>query len=273
MILKVGNKQITEAQFERYIADLEAQQGPADLSRKKLGSNYASMLMLSQQALALNLESSPDVIRQLAIDRTQILSNAEFARLKAEAKPTPEQVSEYYNAHLNDYDVVEVRRVFIWKKSAENPKGLDPQEAEALAKAIREAYAQETDPKKALKDPDSAVLDGAPLKFQRGEMPEAMEKPVFAMTKSGEWIVLADRSDALVLVQLVSRSRRSLSDVTEQIETKLQNQKLRDELDALRKKTGIWMDEEYFASHAPIPVPSTEPEASGQGKSNERGER
>jgi hypothetical protein len=275
VILKVGDRQITKAQFEQYIADLEAQQGPADLSRKQLGNNYASILMLSQQALDNHLEDSPTVIRQLAVDRTQILSNAEFAKLKEQATPTAAQMSEYYNAHLQDYDVVELRRVFIWKQSAVNPKGISPADVQPLAQAIRQAYASGNDPKKLIKDPDTVVLDAAPLKFQRGgEMPPDMEKVAFAMSKPGEWAELANREDALILIQLVSRSRRSLKDVSEQIEKKLENEKLREQLDAMKKQTGIWMDEGYFASRAPIPVPSTEPEASGQSKSeNERGER
>ncbi|MGA2905736.1 MAG: hypothetical protein ABSD98_18075 [Candidatus Korobacteraceae bacterium] len=260
--------QITQAQFEQYIADLESQQGPADLSRKKLGDNYASLLTLSRQAMANHLDSSPEVIRQLAIDRTQILSNAEYAKLMAEAKPTPQQISEYYNAHLDDYDVVQLRRVFIWKKGPGNQKGVNPEEAKPLAEAIRHAYATGGDPKKLVKDPESVVIDVQPLTFQRGEMPAAMEKVAFAMHKEGEWAELADDPGTLVMLQLVSRSRRSLSDMTPQIEKKVQNQKLRDELEALKKTTGIWMDEEYFASHAPIPIPSTEPEASGQSKSN-----
>jgi hypothetical protein len=274
VILKVGDRQITKEQFERYIADLEGQQGPADLSREKLGDNYASLLMLSQQALDNHLDTSPTVIRLLAIDRTQILSNAEYDKLKMEAKPTPEQISKYYNAHLDDYDVVLLRRVFIWKKSAGNPKGLDPADAQALATAIKAAYAAGTDPHKVVKNPETVVIDAAPLKFQRGEMPQEMEKVAFSMTKPSEWAVLANRNDALVLLQMVSRSRRSLSDVSPLIEKKLQNQKLRDDLDALKKNTGIWLDEAYFSSHDPISNPDAPSEASGPGKSgSERGER
>lgn len=268
MILKVGDLQITQEQFETYIGALEAQQGPADLSRKKLGESYASLLTLSQQAVANHLDSSPAVIRQLAIDRTQILSNAEYAKLKTEAKPAPKQISEYYNAHLDDYDVVQLRRVFIFKKGPGHEKGVNPEEAKPLAAAIRQAYASGSDPKKLVKDPETVILDAQPLTFQRGEMPAAMEKVAFAMRKEGEWTELADASDTLVLMQLVSRSRRSLSETTPQIEKKLQSQNLREELESLKKNTGIWMDEEYFASHAPIPIPSTEPEASGQSKSN-----
>ena len=274
VILKVGDVQITEAQFERYIADLEEQQGPADLSRKALGDNYASMLMLSQQATANHLEASPAVIRLLAIARTQILSNAEFAKLKSEAKPSPEQISEYYNAHLDDYDVVTLRRVFIWKKGPGRDVGVDPGEAEALAAAIRQAYANGSDPKTLVKNPEAVKFDSEPLTFQRGEMPEAMEKVAFGMHKEGEWAELANVSDTLVLLQLVSRSRRTLSAVSPQIEKNLQAQSLNQELSDLKKKSGIWMDQQYFASRAPIPSPKDGPEGSGQAKSQmERGER
>jgi hypothetical protein len=276
VILKVGDKQITQAQFEQYIADLEAQQGPASIGRKKLGDNYASLLMLSKQAVADNLESSPEVVRQLAIDRNQILSNAEFAKLKAEAKPTPQQISDYYNAHLDDYAVVTLRRVFIWKKGPGRDKGVDPAEVKSLADSIRQAYSNGKDPRKLnlVKDPETVNFDDKPLTFQRGEMPVEMEKAAFAMQKPGEWTELAEDNGTLVLLQLVGRSRRSLADMTPTIEKKLQNEELREKLESLKKKTGIWMDEQYFASHAPIPHSKTEPEASGQSKlENERGQR
>jgi hypothetical protein len=274
VVLKVGDRQITQAQFERYIKDLEEQQGPAALSREKLGNNYAELLMLSHLAVENHLDSSPTVVRQLAIDRNQILSNAEFAKLKEKANPAPQQISAYYNAHLDDYDLVTLRRIFIYKKSSDRPKGVDPAEAKPLAEKIVHAYATGDDPSKLVKDPEVVVLDPAPLTCPREEMPEYMDKVAFSMQKPGEWKELGNNPDVLVLLQLVSRSRVSLSQATPQIEKKLATQNLRDELQSLKKKSGIWLDEAYFASDKPAPVPSTGPEAVGQGKStNDRGEQ
>ncbi len=266
VVLKVGDVQVTQAQFEAVIGALEAQQGPADLSRRALGDNYASLLMLSQQAVAHHLDSSPAVLQQLAIDRTQILSNAEFTRLKAEAKPTPEQISAYYNAHLEDYDTLQLRRVFIWKTGpgSTHDRGVSPEEAKTLGDAIRQAYAAGNDPHKLIRDPETVVLDNEPLTFQRGELPEKMQQVAFAIQQPGEWSVMDDTPDALVLIQLVSRGRRDINDVSPQIEKKLQGEALREELEGLKKKSGIWMDEAYFASKAPIPVANTEPEVAGQ---------
>ena len=56
VILKVGDVQVTEAEFESRISDIEPQGGDPDKDsvtekdRRKLGDDYASVLMLSQQA-------------------------------------------------------------------------------------------------------------------------------------------------------------------------------------------------------------------------------
>src|ERR1035437_3294308 len=258
VILKVGNVQVTQADFESVVSTLEAQQGSTDLNRQAFGENYASLLMLSQQAVAHHLDSSSEVLRQLAIDRTQILSNAEFASLKGQAKPTAEEIGAYYSAHLDDYDVVLVRRIFIWKKGAGSAggRGMSSADAHALADAIRQAYASGSDPKKLIHDPNDVVLDAEPLSFQRGELPEKMAKPAFTI-KEAEWVVLDDTPDALVLLQLVKRSRRDLKEVSPLIEKKLQGQKLQTELNDLKMKSSIWMDQEYFATAAPKPVAGT----------------
>jgi hypothetical protein len=269
VILKVGDLQVTQAAFETMIKTLEETQGtPADLSRKALGDNYASLLALSQAALANHLESTPDVIEQLAIDRTQILSNAEFGRLKAEAKPSAQEISAYYNAHLEDFDTVQVKRLFIWVRPDETKegKGMTLADAKALADAVQMASAKGEDPKKLIPQSDNVLYDGQALSFQRGEMPVAMDKAAFALTKPGEWTQLDKNVDGLVLLQLVSRGRRDLKEVSKLIDKKLESDKLKAELDDLKKKSGVWMDETYFASKTPLPAASTDPDSPGPSK-------
>jgi hypothetical protein len=233
--------------------------------------------MLAAQAKANHLDQSPAVQRQLAIDRMQILSNAEFNRLKEEAKPTAQQIKAYYDAHLEDFDVVKIRRVFIMSSATPGPGHMTRQQAKALADAVRQAYASGKDPlpmiEAAPHDKTDIVADQDPLTFARGELPPQMEKVAFSL-KEGQWTQLGQNADEYVFLQLVKLGRKDLTDVSSQIERKLQAEQLREELDAMKKKTGIWMDEEYFASKAPVPPSSTQPEASGQGKSGtERGEK
>lgn len=278
MVLKVGDLQVTQAGFEQYIGDLEAQQGPADLSRKKLGDNYASLLMLSQVAKQSGLESTSEVQRQIAIATMQILSNAEFAKLKTEARPTDKEISDYYNAHLDDYDMVKVRRIFIWAGDpTSKTHTMTPEQARALAAAVRQAIKTHGDVDKVLHDtphpPQDVAADAQPLTFERGELPGKMNEEVFAL-KEGQWTEFNNGPDAFAFFEVVKRSREELSEASPRISKQLQNEKLRQELSALKTKTGIWMDEGYFASKAPIPSTNAEPASPGQASSStERGEK
>lgn len=250
------------------------QQEDVELSRRSLGDNYASLLALSQKALAQRLDSTPEVIRQLELDRTQILSNAEYAHLERQSKPTSEEVSQYYSAHAPEFDQVQIRRLFIWKKhdGSSPQKGLDDSAATALASKIRQTFATGGDARKLVGDNQNVVLDYDPLSFGRGELPEYMEKPAFS-NKEGEWTVLEDKPDALILLQVVKHDRRSLKDASPQIEKKLQAQKLRAALDDVKKDANIWMDPQYFAAEAasangeerPASIP---PQRQPQGKGN-----
>jgi parvulin-like peptidyl-prolyl isomerase len=268
VVLKVGNAEVTQADFESRISDIEPQgdadkQGAKDKGkdRRKLGDDYASVLMLSQQAVVNHLDSSPEVSRQLAIARMQVLSDAEFASLMRQADPTTEEISKYYAAHLPDYDQVHIRRLFIWKRrdNAKDAPVLSSQAARASADRIRQAYAAGTSEQKLAADllkSGDGMLDPEPLTFPRGELSPQMEKVAFAL-KEGEWSEVQDTPASLLLIQLVKRGGQPLGEVSSAIQEELQGQKMEALLDDLKKKAGIWMDEQYFGT-AVAPVPGAQ---------------
>jgi hypothetical protein len=259
VVLKVGDAQVTQADFESRIRDLEPQ-GDAeregakeqDKDRRRLGDDYASVLMLSQQAVADHLDSSPEVIRQLLIARLQVLSDAEFANLMSQAKPTTEEIDKYYSAHLSDYDRVDIRRLFIWKQrdNAKDAPVLSSQAARAAADRIRQAYSAGTSEQKLaddLRKSGEGMFDPQPLTFPRGELSGQMEKVAFAL-KAGEWSEVQDTAASLLLIQLVKRDRQPLKEVSSTIENELQGKNMEARLVELKKKAGIWMDEQYFGT-------------------------
>jgi hypothetical protein len=290
VVLKVGDAQVTEEEFESRVKDIEPQgdseeNAPVVKDRRKLGDDYASVLMLYQQALASHLDSSPEVIRELAVARMQVLSDAEFASLMRQAKPTFEEVSQYYAAHLSDYDEVQLRRLFIWKQreNSKNAPVLTSQAVRTRADQVRQAYSAGTSAQKLaddLRKSGDGMLDPNPLSFPRGELSPAMEKAVFSL-KEGEWGEVEDTPARLLVIQLVKRDRQQLGQVSSHIETELQAQKLQAMLDDLKKKAGIWMDEQYFGTAvAPVPGaqrrnsnPPSELQKSAKGESNNEDER
>ena len=290
MVLKVGDVQVTEAEFESRIAAIEPQadpdkEGATEKDRRKLGDDYASVLMLSQQAVANHLDSSPEVSQQLAIARMQVLSDAEFASLMRQATPSSEEISQYYSAHLADYDEVQIRRLFIWKQrdNSKTAPVLSSQAARANADQIRKEYASGTDVKKLSEDvrrSGEGMLDPEPLTFPRGELPAQLEKVAFTL-KEGEWSEVEDTPARLLLIQLVKRDRQQLGRVSERIEKNLQGEKMQALLDDLKKKAGIWMDQQYFGTGvAPVPgaqqrvsVPPSELQESAKKGENDEDER
>jgi len=268
VVLKVGDVQVTKEEFESRIREIEpghGDEGAPDKDRQRLGDDYASVLMLSQQALAKHLDSSPEVARQLAIARMQVLSDAEFATLMQQAQPTFAEVTQYYNAHASDYEEVQIRRLFIWKQP-EDSKGvqaLTSQAARAKAEQIRKAYASGTDVKKLSGDltkSQEGMLDPNPLTFSRGELSAQMLK-VASSLKDGEWSEVEDTPARLLLIQLVKRDHQQLGQVSSHIEKQLQDKKMEALLNDLKKDAGIWMDEKYFGT-AVAPVPDAQRRAS-----------
>jgi hypothetical protein len=277
VIMKVGGVQITRAQYESTIGEIEPKVDPdkaeaAEKDRRKFGDDYASVLMLSQQATANHLDSSPDVRQKLEVARLQILSDAQFAILMSQSKASPEEISRYYDAHLSDYDRVRLRRLFIWKVGggSKNTRGLPAEDAKARSAAILQASASGGDPVKlaqVFKDSDLGIFDAQPLTFERGQLPATLDKVAFTI-KPGQWAEAEDTPDHLILIYLVARDRQPLPEVASLIEKLVQGEKMQVKLDELKKKTGIWMDESYFGSgsavakdpgeHRPVSKPLSE---------------
>jgi hypothetical protein len=265
VVIKVGDVNITQAQFDAmYAAFQKENEGGPVQKAKTLAENYAGSLMLSQQALAQHLDTTPDVQRQLEMNRIQILSNAEYDRLKDQAKPTMQETAAYYNAHLSDFDNVSIRRVFIFKQtSTSSGRGLPSAEAKTRAEEIHKVLVSGGDANALIKDTRDAV-DTEPLVFYRDGLPAGMSQ-AFDM-KVGEWSQIADTPETLAMFVVVKKDRMTLAQATPEIERKMSAQKLREEMDALKKKTGVWMDEQYFsgpvsAANGPAADPSNKKEA------------
>jgi parvulin-like peptidyl-prolyl isomerase len=255
VIIKVGEIQVTQSEFESSIGDIEPKAGDpekaAEKTRRRLGNDYASVLMLSQQAVADQLDSSPEVRHQLAVARLQILSDAEFAKLLNQNKPSAEEVSRYYDAHLSDFDRVRIQRLFIWKVGggSKNTHGLSPEEAKARVAAILQQSASGGDAMKLaemFKDSNQGIFDTQPSTFVRGQLPASLEKVAFTL-RPGQWAEAEDTPDRVILFFLAARDRQPLPEVTSLIEKLVQGEKMQATLDEMKKKAGIWMDEQYFS--------------------------
>src|SRR5581483_886925 len=262
VIIKVGGVQVTEKEFEASIGEIEPKGGEPDKggevekNRRRLGDDYATVLMLSELAVANHLDSSPDIRQKLAVARMQVLSDAQFSRLLSETTPSSEELSKYYDAHASDFDRVQLRRLFIWKVGggSKNTHGLSPEDAKAREAAILQESAAGGNAEKLaemLNRSAQGLFDAQPLTFTRGELSANLNKVAFSM-KVGAWAEAEDTPDRTILLYLVGRDRQSLVEVKSQVETMVHGEKMEAKLNQLKKNTGVWMDKQYFSSGSAV---------------------
>ena len=262
VVMKVGGVQVSEKQFESMIGDIEPKgggdpdQGGPIKDRQRLGQDYATVLMLSQMAVANHLDSTPDIRQKLAVARMQILSDAEFNKLLSETKPSSSEIADYYQKHSSDFDRVQIRRLFIWKvgEGSKNSRGLPAADAKARAAAILQASASGGDAEKLAQmfgESDQGIFDAQALPFVRGQLPASMDKTAFTM-KPGTWAEVEDTPDHIILVYLAGRDRQPLPEVSSLVQKIVQGDKMEAKLDELKRKSGVWMDKQYFSSGSAV---------------------
>ena len=253
VVLKVGATQVTQSEIDSLVSGLGS---PAKVivttqGRRPVGEEYVKMLLLSQRALEEHLDSTPALHSQLELQRDQTLAEAEYQKMASQVKISPDDVSQYFTAHQAEFETVQVREFLIRKRpSGADPKvGFTAEDAKTHAESIRTALLAGTDPDKVaetFEDPPRIMLvDRQPRTLRRAEMIPALEKATFDL-KDGSVSEPVDTPQALLVVKLLRHQHPELKEVATEVENKLRQQKLDMEIDHMREKAGVWMDEDYF---------------------------
>ncbi len=108
------------------------------------------------------------------------------------------------------------------------------------------------------KAPNDVMIDAEPRTVRRGQLVATLDKAAFGL-KDGELSLPLDTQQALVLLQVVGHRHSDLKDVSAGIENTLRQQKFEAAVNDLKKKAGIWMDEDYFRAPQPAPTLSDVP--------------
>ena len=259
VVLRIGSSQVTQAEMDALISNLgvKAKAMVAKQGRGAVGDEYIKMILLSRRALDEHLDASPDLRLQLEVQRAETLAQAEYQKLTSEVKVTQEEVNGYYSTHQSEFETIQVRQFLIRKRppGIEDPKqGLPIAEARTTAEAIRKALLAGTDVDQVAETYSTSIsvmlVDGKPRTLRRAEMKPALEQATFVVPDGGVSEVV-DMPQAFMVVKVLAHQRPELKDVAAEIEAKLQREKLDAEIDSMKKKADIWMDEAYFKETAP----------------------
>ncbi|MGH9377243.1 MAG: peptidyl-prolyl cis-trans isomerase [Terriglobia bacterium] len=252
VVIKVGNVQVTQNEFESVLGSMSQQQINQNGGRNAIGENYANMLLLSQAAASQHLDSSPVFKQQLEQARNNLLARMEGQDIAQKAVVTPTEINQYYTAHTAEFKEAKVYEVALIKKTASNDKGLTATEAQTRAQAIRKALSSGEDIGAVAKQfnvPNQVDVVTEPQSIQNKDTLPAFAKAAFTM-QNGALSEVEDRPDALLFYKVAGHDQVALKDATPQIETKLRQEKFLDALGTLKKQIPVWMDPAYFGSES-----------------------
>jgi len=277
VVMKVGDARITKADVDALIAGMDprTRQMMGVQGRKSLGEQYATLLVLSRQAMSEHLDSTPSVRQTLELQKEQILARAEYEKLNKEVQVTPDEATQYFNSHQPDFEKAQMREFFVRVRpaSSNDPKtGLTAAEAKAKAEAIRQAVVSGTDIKKVSDQfaiPNVITIDTTARPVRHHDMLPALDAAAFSL-KDNEVSQPIELPNAVVMIQVTGHVRPEQKEVAPEIENKLKQQKFEAKMDGLKKQMGVWMDDKYFTGPSPRaagppappgPAPASQPTA------------
>ncbi|HTC92530.1 MAG TPA: peptidylprolyl isomerase [Terriglobales bacterium] len=295
-------KVITKAQFDKVLdAAIPRSRRPAggEIPQQVKGAvakEYLNMYLMAHEAEKRNLEhTDPMVQEMLELSRMQVLSMALNQQLQEKTKPTDAEIEKYYNDNPSAFVEIGLRRLYIPKPAqapttapnpastsansatpnnptpaTATPKPEDVEAQKAAAEKLRDRASAGEDLDKLEKEAfDAAASKQTPPPTQMGNrrhniLPPDQDAEVFALNP-GQVSKLYENPGGWYLYKVESKRTLALTDVKEEIQRKLQPEKLNDARQAITGKVKSDLNEKYFGGPAGAEGSSAAP---GPGKSS-----
>jgi peptidyl-prolyl cis-trans isomerase C len=271
VVLTIGDTKFTEAQYQALVDALPAQyQSYAKgAGKRQFAENLIQLLILSNQAEKQGLDKQPKVQEQVKFQRQNLLAQAMFDDIQNGVKVDDSLVDAYYNAHKNEYESVRAKHILIRVKGAPMPGAegkpeLTDEQALAKAQEIRKKLVDGGDfaaiAKTESDDTGSAKQGGDLGEFRHGMMVPPFEQAAFSL-KVGEVSEPVKSPFGYHIIVVQEHKLRPLAEVKPDIEKALRPEMARKQVQALRDKTPVTIDDGFFGSAAPTPTPGVAPAA------------
>ena len=265
VVLTIGDTKFTEAQYAALVDALppQYQSYARGAGRRQFAENLVQLLILSNQAEKLGLDKQPKVEEQLKFQRQNLLAQAMFDDISNGVKVDDSLVQAYYNAHKNEYESVRAKHILIRVKGAPMPGAegkpeLTDEQALAKAQDIRKKLTEGGDfaaIAKAESDDTGSAKQGGDLgEFRRGMMVPPFEQSAFSL-KPGEISEPVKSPFGYHLILVQDHKLKTLAEVKPDIEKSLRPEMARKQVQALREKTPVTIDDGYFGPAPATPVP------------------
>ena len=244
---------ITKAQFERIIDTLNPKMPPQ--AREGVAADYAKMLVLADRAKKQGIEDTPHYKELISFLKMQVAAQELIRSMQEKAKPTDAELKKYYDDNASKYEEISLKRVFIPRNSPnakpEDKKPTDDDLKQEAAKA-RARLASGEDFDKVQKDVYTAKGYSTPpppttIPTWRRESVPPNQQSLFDL-KQGELSSVTVEPAGAYIYRLEEKKTTPLETVRAEIESKLQTQTLKDQVEALTSSVKPDVNEAYFKS-------------------------
>lgn len=261
VIVTMGNEKITVAQYDQMVAALPEQiqtaaRGPG---KRQFIEQLIRLKLLAQEAERRKLEQKPVVQQQLEFQRENLLAGAAYQDMLLTAKVDDAAGRKYYDEHKSEYEQVKARHILIRVKGSPSPAGAGKKELtdeEALAKAqeVRKKLAGGADfaeVAKAESDDTGSGANGGDLGFfKHGQMVPPFEQAAFSLP-IGQLSEPVKTPFGYHIIKVEQKESKPFEEVHAEIEAKLRPEIAKKQVEDLRTKAAVTLDEGFFGPAAP----------------------
>jgi peptidyl-prolyl cis-trans isomerase C len=256
VIMSVGDRKITYAQFTQIVNSLPEQSRDAarGAQRTQFANFVAQLLALADEGRKQKVDQTPAYKAALSFQVDNTLASLEYAQMGKDNTPDDALLKKYYADHQAEYVQVHARHILIrFKGSAVplRPGQSDIAEADALTKTLelRKRIAGGEDfaaiAEKESDDTGSGAKGGDLGTFSKGQMVPVFEEAAFAL-KPGQLSDPVKSQFGYHLIKVESHDSKPFDEVRSQLQTQLQQERLKTALDDLLKKAQVVLDPTYF---------------------------
>ena len=266
VIVAAGDITIKQSEFESALKSLPAeyQQFAAGPGKKQFAEDFLRMKMLASEGMKAGLDKDPDVVRQLALMKENLVANAQLEKIEKSIVLTDADLKKVYEAGKNDYEQVKARHILIAFKGSPAAQAGKPELTEEQAKAKAEelrakiaggASFEET-AKKESDDTGSGANGGDLGSFSRGQMVPEFEKAAFE-AKVGDVTPVVRTQFGYHIIKVEEHNHTPFEQVKPAIERSERQKRMQATLEAMKTAAKPTFNDKYFA----VPQADAQPPA------------
>ena len=256
VVLTIGDKKITRAQFDELLAAL-AQGGHAATTpdaRRQVAEQYGQLESMAQEARKRKLDETPEAKTMILIQEDNLLANMLAKELSDSVKFTDLDLRSYYNSHKEEFEEAQGSHILIRFKGSRvplkpNEKDLTDEEALAKAKALRAKIMAGADfatvAKAESDDAGSAVKGGELGSFRHGQMVAEFDKAAFSLPV-GQVSEPIKTQFGYHLIKITSRTTKTFDEAKPEIEKQLKPQMMKEAVQKVQSQTPVTLNEQFF---------------------------